>query len=66
LLAFLPASPFAEERHFSLVNILREGSLKWLDEKNRFCNKWKTDFSPEEKKMASATFADAIGSYGYK
>lgn len=66
LLEFMQIKPFTAEKNDFLLKVLREGSVRWVEEQNKYCDSWELDFSAAEKQTVTAILSHVIQDYGYE
>lgn len=66
LLDFVQVRPFNDGKNDFLLSTLREGSIRWVPEQQKYCDSWEISYSAEEKYAVSAILAEVINDFGYK
>lgn len=66
LLQFLGVEPFSDERNQFLLTTLRQGSMRWVNEFQKYCDAWELAFSDDERQIATDILGNAIKQWGYR
>ena len=65
LTSFLGLPDFAPASREYLDQKLREGSIRWSAEQNRYADAWETEYGSQQRETISTILKDWIAHYGY-